>query len=153
MFEMGRFLNKIKSGIKKAGRFFGRVGEKIANVAGVLSNVPVIGGVASTVAKGAGLVSKIGHGAANLIEKAEAARAKYQPAINKVKDAAQAVYKTGIPDKLTGGAVSRVINRGQEIRGRMERRYDAAAGQAQRIGQRVEAGVNKAGGIARQIVR
>ena len=150
---MGRLWNKIKQGAKKVGRFIGRVAGKVSDVAGVLSNIPVIGGVASTVAKGANLVSKIGNGAANLIEKAEAAKAKYQPAINKVKEAAQAVHQTGIPDKLTGGAVSRVINRGQEIRDRMERRYDAAAGQAQRIGQRVEAGVNKAGGIVRQVVR
>ena len=150
---MGRLWNKIKQGAKNVGRFIGRVAGKVSDVAGVLGNIPVVGGVASTVARGANLVSKIGHGAANLIERAEAAKAKYQPAIDKVKDAAQAVHKTGIPDKLTGGAVSRVINRGQEIRGRMERRYDAAAGQAQRIGQRVEAGVNKAGGIARQIVR
>ena len=150
---MGRLWNKIKQGAKKVGRFIGRVAGKVGDVAGVLSNIPVIGGVASTVAKGAGLVKKVADGGVNLIEKAEAARAKYQPTINKVKEAAQAVHKTGIPDKLTGGAVSRVINRGREVRDRMERRYDAAAGQAQRIGQRIEAGVNKAGGIARRVVQ
>ena len=149
----GRLWNKIKQGAKNVGRFIGRVAGKVSDVAGVLGNIPVVGGVASTVARGANLVSKIGHGAANLIERAEAAKAKYQPAIDKVKDAAQAVHKTGIPDKLTGGAVSRVINRGGAIRDRMERKYDAAAGQAHRIGQRIEAGVNKAGGIARQVVR
>ena len=150
---MGRFWNKIKSGVKKVGRFFGRVGERVANVAGVLSNIPILGGVASTVAKGANLVSKIGNGAANLIERGERIKQKYQPTIDKVKDAAQAVHRTGIPDKLTGGAVSRVINRGREIRDKVERRYDKAAGQAQRIGQRIEAGVNKAGGIVQQVVR
>ena len=139
--------------MKKAGRFFGRVGERVANVAGVLSNIPILGGVASTVAKGANLVSKIGNGAANLIERGERIKQKYQPTIDKVKDAAQAVHRTGIPDKLTGGAVSRVINRGREIRDKVERRYDKAAGQAQRIGQRIEAGVNKAGGIVQQVVR
>ena len=150
---MGRLWNKIKNGVKKAGRFFGRVGERVANVAGVLSNIPILGGVASTVAKGANLVSKIGNGAANLIERGERIKQKYQPTIDNVKDAAQAVHRTGIPDKLTGGAVSRVINRGREIRDRVERRYDKAAGQAQRIGQRIEAGVNKAGGIVQQVVR
>jgi hypothetical protein len=150
---MGRLWNKIKNGVKKAGRWIGNVAGKVGNVAGVLSNVPVIGGIASTVARGANLVSKVSNGVSNLIERGEAARAKYQPVINKVKEAAQAVHRTGIPDKLTGGAVSRVINRGREIRDRVERRYDKAAGQAQRIGQRIEAGVNKAGGIVQQVVR
>ena len=150
---MGRLWNKIKNGVKKAGRWIGNVAGKVGNVAGVLSNIPVIGGIASTVAKGANLVSKVSNGVSNLIERGEAARAKYQPAINKVKEAAQAVHRTGIPDKLTGGAVSRVINRGREIRDKVERRYDKAAGQAQRIGQRIEAGVNKAGGIVQQVVR
>ena len=150
---MGRLWNKIKNGVKKAGRWIGNVAGKVGNVAGVLSNVPVIGGIASTVARGANLVSKVSNGVSNLIEKGERVKQKYQPVIDKVKDAGKAVYKTGIPDKLTGGAVSRVINRGREIRDRVERRYDKAAGQAQRIGQRIEAGVNKAGGIVQQVVR
>ena len=153
MFEMGRFLKKLWQGAKKVGRFIGNVAGKVRDVAGVLSNVPILGGVASTVARGANLVNKIATGATNVMDKVEQKRQQYAPVIDKVKDTAKVIHATGIPDKLTGGAVSRVINRGQEIRGRMERRYDAAAGQAQRIGQRIEAGVNKAGGIARQIVR
>ena len=157
---MGRLWNKIKQGAKKVGRFIGRVAGKVGDVAGVLSNIPVIGGIASTVAKGANLVSKIGNGAANLMEKAET---KARPFADKLKEAAKegkglAARIGGDPSlpphlRKAGGAVSRVINRGQEIRDRMERRYDAVAGQAQRIGQRIEAGVNKAGGIARQVVQ
>ena len=167
-YIMGRLWSKIKQGVKKIGRFIGRVGDKVSNVAGVLSNVPILGGVASTVArganlvskigngavaKGAGLVSKIGHGAANLIEKGEQIRQKYQPTIDKVKDAAQAVYKTGIPDKLTRGGVTRVLNRVHGIRDRLERKYDTAAGHAAGIGRRIESGVNRAQTVVNAAVR
>lgn len=141
---MGRLWNKIKQGAKKVGRFIGRVADKVGNVAGVLSGVPIIGSVASTVAKGAGLVSKIGHGAANLIEKGERIREKYQPVIDKVKNAAQAIHATGIPDKLTRGGLTRVIDKGRGIRDRLERKYDAAAGHASGIGRRIESGVDRA---------
>ena len=150
---MGRFLAKLANFGKKVGRFIGRVGGKVGNVASVLSNVPILGGVASTVAKAANLASKIGNAAADGIERVQAAKAKYQPVINKVKDAANAVYRTGIPDKLTGGGVSRVINRGREIRNRAEGKFDRISNQAGRIGQRIESGVNKAGGIVQQVVR
>ena len=50
---MGRFLSKLWNGVKKAGRWIGNAAGKVSNVAGVLSNVPVIGGFASTVARGA----------------------------------------------------------------------------------------------------
>ena len=140
---MGRFWNKIKQGVKKVGRFIGRVGEKVGNVAGVLSNLPIIGGVASTVARGANLVSKIGNGAANLIERGERIRQKYQPTIDKVKDAATAVYKTGIPDKITRGGFTRVLNKGRALRDRIERKYDQAAGHAAKIGGGINRGLEQ----------
>ena len=150
---MGRFLQKLANLGKKAGRFVGRIAGKVGNVAGVLANVPIVGRVASTVARVANIASKVGNGIANGIERIQEKKAKYQPVIDKVKDAARAVHRTGIPDKMTGGAVSRVINRGREIRDRADRKLDKVAGAAGRIGQRIEAGVNKAGGIVQQVVR
>jgi hypothetical protein len=150
---MGRFWDKIKGGIKKVGRFIGRVAGKVGNVAGVLSNIPVIGSIASTVARGANLVSKIGNGAANLIEKGEKIKQRYQPTIDKVKDAAQAVHQSRVLDKITRGGMTRFLDKGRALRDRMERRYDHIANQAQRIGQRVEAGVDKAGAVAQKVVR
>ena len=150
---MGRLWNKIKSGVKKVGRFIGRVADKVGNVAGVLSKVPVVGSIASTVARGANLVSKIGNGAANLIERGERIKQQYQPTIDKVKDAARSVHQSGVLDKLTRGGMSRLLDRGRSLRDRMERRYDRISNQAGRIGQRVEAGVNKAGAVVQQVVR
>ena len=148
----GRLWSKIKNGAKKIGRFIGRVADKVGNVAGVLSGVPIIGGVASTVAKGAGLVSKIGHGAANLIEKGERIREKYQPVIDKVKDAGRAIHQSGVVDKLTRGGLTRVIDKGRRLRDRIEQRYDAAAGRAGKLGGRIEAGVDKFRGAMNVVV-
>ena len=150
---MGRFLSKLWNGAKKVGRFIGKAAGKVANVAGVLSNVPVIGGFASTVARGANLVSKVSNGVSNFMDKVDQKRQQYQPAIDKVKEAGKAVYNSGIPDKLTRGGFTRVINKFKHHRDRAERRFDNVAGHAQRIGQRIEAGVNKAGGIAQQIAK
>ena len=49
--------------------------------------------------------------------------------------------------------MTRLIDKGRVLRDRVERRYDHIANQAGRIGQRVEAGVDKAGGIAQKVVR
>ena len=150
---MGRFLNKLWNGAKKVGRFIGRAAGKVANVANVLSGIPILGGVASTVAKGAGLVGKIATGATNLMDKVDQKRQQYQPTIDKVKEAGKAVYNTGIPDKITNGGITRVINKGRALRDRIERKYDQAAGHAQRIGQRIDSGINKAGAVAQQVAK
>ena len=152
-YTMGRLWNKIKQGVKKAGRWVGNIAGKVANVAGVLSNVPILGGVASTVARGANLVSKVSNGVANLVEKGEKMKQQYQPTIDKVKEAGKAVYNTGIPDKITNGGITRVINKGRALRDRIERKYDQAAGHAQRIGQRIDSGINKAGAVAQQVAK
>ena len=148
---MGRFLKKLWQGAKKVGRFIGNVAGKVGNVAGVLSNVPVIGGVASTVARGANLVNKIATGATNFMDKVEQKRQQYAPVIDKVKDAAKAVHATGIPDKLSRGGVTRVIDKMRGLRDRMEQRYDRAEGRIGKIGNRIEAGVDKAGQMARVV--
>ena len=147
---MGRFLNKIKRGIQSAGRFIGRVADKVGGVANVLSYVPVIGGFANTVAKGANLVSKIGYGASDFIDKVNGIQQKYQPVIDKVKDTARAIYNTGIPDKLTGGRFTEIVDRGRRMRDNLERRYDNIADRAGRIGQRVERVVDTGSRIANQ---
>ena len=144
---MGRFWNKFKKGIQSVGRFVGRVADKVGSIANVLSYVPVIGGFANTVAKGANLVSKIGYGASNFIDKVNGIQQRFQPVIDKVGDAARAIYNTGIPDKLTGGAITRIIDRGRRIRDNLERRYDYIADRAGRIGQRVEQVVDTGGRI------
>ena len=140
---MGRLWSRIKQGVKKVGRFIGRVADKVGNVAGVLSNVPVIGSVASTVARGANLVSKIGNGAANLVEKGEQIRQKYQPTIDKVKEAGKAIHQSGIPDKLTRGGFTRVINKLKHHRDRIEQRGNQMMDRAERHGQRIGGGINR----------
>ena len=152
MFEMGRFLKKLWQGAKKVGRFIGNVAGKVRDVAGVLSNVPILGGVASTVARGANLVNKIATGATNFMDKVEQKKQQYQPVINKVKDAAQAIHQSGVVDKLTRGGLTRVIDKGRRLRDRMEQRYDAAAGRAGKIGGRIEAGVDKFRDATRVVV-
>ena len=148
---MGRIWNAIKRGVKKVGRFIGNVAGKVSNVAGFLSNIPVIGGIASTVARGANLVSKIGNGAANLIEKGEQIRQKYQPVINKVKGAAQAIYKTGIPDKLTNGAVSRVIDKGKYYAQRAENAINRGGAAVDRANHTVNRVSGKISGLAGRV--
>ena len=152
-FEMGRFLKKLWNGAKKVGRFIGNVAGKVRDVAGVLSNVPILGGVASTVARGANLVNKITTGATNFMDKVEQKKQQYQPAIDKVKEAAKAVHATGITDKLTRGGVTRVLNRVHGIRDKLERKYDHAAGHAAGIGRRIESGVNRAQTVVNTAVR
>ena len=149
---MGRLWNRIKQGVKKVGRFIGRAAEKVGNVAGVLSNVPIIGNVASTVAKGANLVSKIGNGAANLVEKGEQIRQKYQPTIDKVKDAGKAIYDSGIVDKITRGGFTRVINKFKRHRDRIEQRGNQMMDRAERHGQRIAGGINRGIDKAQNIV-
>ena len=141
---MGRLWNRIKQGIRKAGRFIGRVAEGVGRVAGGLSNVPVIGNIASTVARGANLVSKIGNGAANLIDRGERIRQKYQPVIDKVKDAGRAIRDSGVADKVTGGRFSRFADRVRNIGQRVEQ-------QGNRAMDRVEQRVNGAGRLWNRI--
>ncbi len=150
---MGRLWNRIKQGVKKVGRWIGNAASKVGNIAGALSGVPVIGSVASTVAKGANLVSKIGNGAANLIEKGEKMRQKYQPTIDKVKDAATSVYKSGIPDKITRGGFTRVINKFKRHRDRIEQRGNQMMDRAERHGQRIAGGINRGIDKAQNIVK
>ena len=104
------FLNKLLSGASKVGRFVGKVSNVVGNVAGALSNVPVIGGVASSVAKVANTVNKVANVATGLIDKGQEIANSNKSTMGKIADAATAVYKTGIPDKLTGGKVSQVVN-------------------------------------------
>ena len=114
-YTMGRLWNRIKNGVRKVGRFIGGIAGKVGSVAGALSNIPIIGGVASTVARGANLVSKVGNGVANLIDKGEAIRQKYQPTIDKVKDAAKAVHDSGVLDKVSGGRYSKLTDKLRQI--------------------------------------
>ena len=140
---MGRLWNRIKQGAKRVGRFIGRVADKVGSVANTLSVIPGIGSIASTVAKGANLVSKIGNGAANLIEKGEQIRQKYQPTIDKVKEAGRAIHQSGIPDKLTRGGFTRVINKFRRHRDRIEQRGNQMMDRAERHGQRIAGGINR----------
>ena len=149
---MGRFLKKLWNGAKKVGRFIGRAAEKVGNVANVLSGVPVIGGFASTVAKGAGLVNKIATGATNFMDKVDQKRQEYKPVIDKVKEAGKAIHQSGIADKLTRGGFTRVINKGRAIRDRLERRYDRAEGRIGQIGRRINGGLEKAQNMANTVV-
>ena len=141
---MGRFLKKLWNGAKRVGRWIGNAASKVGSVAGVLSNVPIIGSAASAVARGANLVGKIATGATNFMDKVDQKRQQYQPVINKVKDAANAVYKSGIPDKLTRGGFTRVLNKGRALRDRIERKYDHAAGHATKIGGQINRGLDQA---------
>ena len=125
---MGRLWNRIKQGVRKVGRFIGRVAEGVGRVAGGLSNVPVIGNIASTVARGANLVSKIGNGAANLIDRGERIRQKYQPVIDKVRDAGRAIRDSGVADKVTGGRFSRFADRVRNIGHRVMDRVERQGG-------------------------
>ena len=140
---MGRLWNRIKQGAKRVGRFIGRVADKVGSVANTLSVIPGVGSIASTVAKGANLVSKIGNGAANLIEKGEQIRQKYQPTIDKVKEAGRAIHQSGIPDKLTRGGFTRVINKFRRHRDRIEQRGNQMMDRAERHGQRIASGINR----------
>lgn len=133
---MGRLWNAIKSGVRKAGRFMGNVAGKVGEIAGHLSFIPG----ASTVQKIANVVSKVGGGVDKLIGRAEAAKQKYQPTINKVVDAGKAVYKTGIPDKLTGGAITRVIDKTRQLAGQAERGINRASAQVDQMNKRVNNG-------------
>ena len=141
---MGRFLRKLWQGAKKVGRFIGNAASKVGSVAGALSNLPVIGGVASTVARGANIIGKIATGATNVMDKIDQKRQQYQPVIDKVKDAGRAIHQSGIPDKLTRGGFTRVINKGRALRDRIERKYDNAAGHATRIGGGINRGLDRA---------
>ena len=149
---MGRFLRKLWNGVKKAGRWIGNAASKVGSVANVLSGVPVIGGIASTVAKGAGLVNKIATGATNFMDKVDQKRQQYQPVIDKVKEAGKAIHQSGIADKLTRGGFTRVINKGRAIRDRIERRYDRAEGRIGQIGRRINGGLDKAQNMANTMV-
>ena len=149
---MGRFLKKLWNGVKKAGRWIGNAASKVGSVAGVLSNVPVIGGIASTVARGANLVGKIATGATNFMDKVDQKRQQYQPVIDKVKEAGRAIHQSGIPDKLTRGGFTRVINKGRALRDRVERRYDRAERHVQRIASGINRGLNTAQNVANTVV-
>ena len=131
------FFGKILGGITKVGRFIGNVAGKIGNVAGVLSKVPVIGGVASTVARVANTVSKVGTGAAGIAGKIGGLFKQNKAVVQKVGDAAKAVYNTGIPDKMTGGAVSRVIDKTRQIAGKVQGSIDRAKGFIGKLGANI----------------
>ena len=149
---MGRFLKKLWNGAKKVGRWIGNAASKVGSVANVLSGVPVIGGFASTVAKGANLVNKIATGTTNFMDKVDQKRQEYKPVIDKVKEAGKAIHQSGIPDKITRGGFTRVINKGRAIRDRLERRYDRAEGRIGQIGQRINRGLDKAQNMANTVV-
>ena len=140
---MGRFLSRLWNGAKKVGRFIGKAADKIGKVAYVLSVVPGVGSIASTVAKGAQIVGKIANGATGIMDKAEAVKQQYQPVIDKVKGAAQAVYETGIPDKLTNGGFTRVWKRMRRRREDFENRANRRMDGAERTGRRIGGIINR----------
>ena len=145
---MGRFLSRLWNGVKKVGRFIGRAADKVGKVANVLSVVPGIGSIASTVAKGAQVVGKIANGATGFMDKAEAVKQQYQPVIDKVKQAGQAVYETGIPDKLTNGGFTRIWKRmrrrRQDFENRGHRAMDRAEPYIRRVADRINGGLDAA---------
>ncbi len=133
---MGRFLNWLRNAGRKVNRFIGRASDKVAKVAGVLSNVPIIGNVASRVAKGAELVNKVSNRLSDIGNKFDAVKQRYQPVIDKVKQAGQAIHNSGVLDKLTGGRYSRVVDRTNQHLRRIEQRGNQAMERAERHGQR-----------------
>ena len=122
--NMGRFINKLISGAKKVGGFIAKGASTVGKVAGVLSNIPLVGAVASTVARGANLVNKVANGVVNFAGAAEKFTNKHEDTFNKISDAGKAIYNTGIPDKITNGGATRVIGRIKEGMNRAERGYD-----------------------------
>ena len=149
---MGRFLKKLWNGAKKVGRFIGKAADKVGKIANVLSVVPGIGSIASTVAKGAQFVGKIANGATGIMDKAEEVKQQYQPVIDKVKQAGQAVYETGIPDKLTGGGFTRVWKklrrRREDFENRANRGLDRLRPGMNRFADRVNRGLSDAERLA-----
>ena len=142
------FFRKIWKGIKTAGRFAGKVIGKVGNVAGVLAPIasmihPTAGAVVSTVARGAQRIGKIADGFNNAVNKGEEIGRMVKPGIDKMREGAKAVYKTGIPDKLTRGGFTRVLNKGRALRDRIERKYDQAAGHAAKIGGGINRGLEQ----------
>ena len=149
---MGRFLNWLRNAGRKVNRFISRASDKVAKVAGVLSNVPVIGGVASRVAKGAELVNKVSNRLSDIGNKIDAAKQRYQPVIDKVKQAGQAIHNSGVLDKLSGGRYSRVVDRTNQHLRRIEQRGNQAMERAERHGQRFADIANRMRTATRNVV-
>ena len=130
------FFKRLWKGIKTAGRFAGKVIGKVGNVAGVLAPIasmihPAAGAVVSTVARGAQKIGKVADGFNNVINKGEEIGRMVKPGIDKLREGARAVYKTGIPDKLTGGGVSRVVDKARRFGQRVDSRGNQMLDQAQ----------------------
>ena len=120
------FFGRILGGIRKVGRFIGNVAGSVGRVAGGLSKIPVIGGIASTVARGANLVNRVANGAANIADKVGGFVDRNRETIQKVQDAGRAIHQSGIPDRLTNGGFSRVVDRARDFAHQAERRFDQA---------------------------
>ena len=136
---MGRFLRKLRNFGRKINRFVNRASGTIGKVAGALSNVPVIGNFASGVARAANLVNKVSGRIDNIGQRIDAAKERYKPTIDKIRDAGRAVHNSGVLDKITNGRYSRVYDKVRQHRDRIEQRgnqaLDRAEQQTQRLGR------------------
>ena len=155
------FFKRLWRGVKKAGRFAGKVVGKIGNVAGFLAPIagmihPAAGAAVSAVARGAQAIGKVANGVNHVINKGEEIAGKVKPVIDKVRAGARAVYNTGIPDKLTGGAVSRVVDKarrfGQKIDSRGNQMLDKTENVFSRMGNNMARMRDLSRKIASQVV-
>ena len=146
------FFKRLWKGVRKVGRFAGKVIGKVGNVASFLAPIataihPVAGKVVSTVARGAQAIGKVANGVNNIMDKGEEIAHRVKPVIDKVREGARAVYKTGIPDKLTGGAVSRVVDKVQRFGQKIDSRGNAALDRVAHTTGRISDAARKLGGI------
>ena len=140
------FFKRLWNGVRKVGRFAGKVIGKVGNVASFLAPIataihPVAGKVVSTVARGAQTIGRVANGVNAVFDKGEEIARAVKPGIDRMREGARAIHKTGIPDRLTGGAASRVVDKMRRFGQRIDSRGNAAL-------DRVE---TKAGSLAEKL--
>ena len=104
--------NKAKTTVSKIANTVGSVAGKIAEKANLLSAVPVIGGFASTVGNVANMIAKGAGWTKGLIATVDAFGNTHEDTLSKVATAGEALYNSGLADKMTGGAVSKIVDWG-----------------------------------------
>ena len=135
------FIRRLWRGVRKVGRFAGKVIGKVGNVASFLAPIataihPVAGKVVSTVARGAQTIGRVANGVNAAFDKGEEIARAVKPGIDRIREGARAIHKTGIPDRLTGGAASRVIDKAQRFGQKIDSRGNAALDRVETKGNR-----------------